>query len=118
MNESASHSRAAEILLIEDTWADAVLNREALAEACVQNNLSTVKTGKEAMQSLSQEDPFHDPTKPDIIRLDLNLPGMSGQEVLRWIKNHEPIADIPVIVLMASYNPDDIKIVYREKANC
>lgn len=110
--------RAIEILLVEDNWADAVLTREALADARVNNNLSIVTGGDEAIRFLNREDEFAKAKTPDLVLLDLNLPGMRGHEVLKWIKGHEEHRRIPVIVLTASHDPDDVRTVYEANANC
>ena len=111
-------SRAVEILLVEDSKADAVLTREALLDARVNNELSVVTGGEDALSFLKQEGDYAGAPRPDIILLDLNLPGMSGREVLQWIKNQPELKRIPVIVLTASHDPDDVKAVYELNANC
>jgi CheY-like chemotaxis protein len=55
--------------------------------------------------------------QPDLILLDLNLPGTDGREVLVVIKQHQTLRAIPVVVLSTSLNPKDIEACYRSGAN-
>lgn len=108
--------RSAEILLIEDNPADAVLTREALIEAKVDNNLSVVGDGEAALDYLNQRGDYVDAKRPDIVLLDLSLPGIDGKDVLRKMKAAQSLKSIPVLVLTGSHNPKDIKSVYELKA--
>jgi len=96
--------RTAEILLIEDNRGDAQMASIAFRDARIENHLTIAATGEEAMDIL------RDRTQrlPDIILLDLNLPKMSGREVLTAIKADERLTHVPVIVLSASNNEQDI----------
>ena len=55
---------------------------------------------------------------PDLILLDLNLPGKDGREVLTEIKADERLGHIPVVVLTSSQDEEDILRSYRLHANC
>ncbi len=55
---------------------------------------------------------------PDLILLDLNLPGKDGREVLAAIKADERLGHIPVVVLTSSQDEEDILRSYRLHANC
>lgn len=100
--------RTAEILLIEDNRGDAQMASMAFRDARVENHLTIAATGEEAMDIL------RDRTQrlPDIILLDLNLPQMSGRDVLAAIKADERLTHVPVIVLSASSNEQDIARSY------
>lgn len=101
--------RTAEILLVEDNRGDAQLALMAFREARVENHLTVAATGEEAMDLL------RDRTRqlPDIILLDLNLPRMSGREVLTAIKQDPRLMHLPVIVMSASENEQDISGSYQ-----
>ena len=58
------------------------------------------------------------PTKPDLILLDLNLPKMDGREVLASIKRDQRLKIIPTIILTTSDNEADVVISYQLRANC
>jgi chemotaxis family two-component system response regulator Rcp1 len=110
--------RPIEILLVEDNSGDARLAMEALQEAQVDNNLSWVSDGVEALAFLRREDPHAQAPRPDVILLDWNLPRKDGREVLAEIKAHESLKRIPVVVLTTSQAEEDILKAYHLKANC
>lgn len=107
-----------EILLVEDNDDDIVLTQEAFEENRLTNKLNVVKTGIEALKYLKKENPYSDAVKPNIILLDLNLPEMSGIEVLQVIKNSDNFKDIPVVILTTSKLEQDIIKSYKLHANC
>lgn len=111
-------SHPIEILLVEDNPGDARLTIEALKEAKVRNGLHVVEDGVQAMEFLHKEGKFIDAPTPDLILLDLNLPKMSGQEVLAEIKEDPVLHAIPVIVLTTSQSEKDIFEAYDLHANC
>ncbi len=101
--------RTAEILLVEDNRGDAQLASMAFREARIENHLTVAVTGEDAMELL--RDPSRRP--PDLVLLDLNLPKMSGREVLVAIKEDPRLMHIPVIMLSASENEQDIARSYE-----
>lgn len=107
-----------EILLVEDSPTDILLTREALREARVINHLQVVETGEDALKLLRKQEPFEEATRPDLILLDLNLPGISGQDVLQQIKADEALKRIPVVVLTTSKAEGDVYRAYGLHANC
>lgn len=111
-------SRTADLLLVEDNEGDIVLFEEALAESSVRCSLHVVRTGDEALAFLLRQAPHADAPRPDMIFLDLNLPGRSGHQVLRAIKEEDGLKPIPVAVLTNSSQHSDIAESYRAHANC
>jgi two-component system, chemotaxis family, response regulator Rcp1 len=107
-----------DILLVEDNPGDIRLTREALRDSKIQNTLTVVEDGVEAMAYLRREGAYADAIRPDIILLDLNLPRMDGREVLREIKADDMLKRIPVVVLTTSESEDDILRSYDLHANC
>lgn len=107
-----------EILLVEDNSADVRLTREALKEEKINNNLSVVKDGIEALAFLRKEGAYEKAVRPDLILLDLNLPRKDGREVLKEIKEDENLKCIPVVVLTVSEAESDILKTYNLHANC
>lgn len=103
-----------EILLVDDSVADARLTIEALKEAKVHNRIHVAYDGESAMAYL--RDPAQ--RRPDLILLDLNLPGMDGREVLAEIKTDPDLSVIPVVILTTSRAEEDILRTYRLHANC
>lgn len=107
-----------QILLVEDNPADVDLTREVLIQNNSRLRLNTVPDGEQAMSFLHRRGRFSDVPRPDIIILDLNLPGIEGREVLREIMFHQDFRKIPVIVFSSSRAPDDVLSSYRLGANC
>jgi CheY-like chemotaxis protein len=112
-----SPSRPVVILLVEDDPGDVRLTREALKDGKLANELHAVADGPSALAFLRREPPFVDAPRPDLIFLDLNLPGMHGTEVLARIKSDEDLVAIPVTVLTTSAADEDITRSYRLHAN-
>lgn len=111
----ALNERPIEIMLIEDNAGDVRLTQEALKENKVHNNLLVMRDGESALKFLSQKPPG---ARPDLILLDLNLPGMNGQEVLSKLKSNPDTQSIPVVVLTTSRAEEDIARSYSLHANC
>ena len=107
-----------DILLVEDSLADARLTKRALAKSRVTSTLHVVRDGVEAIAFLHKHAPFADAPRPDLILLDLNLPRKDGRAVLAEIKSDERYRTIPIVVLTTSVAPDDIETCYQLHANC
>ncbi|MCB1090862.1 MAG: response regulator [Verrucomicrobiae bacterium] len=105
------------ILLVEDNPADVQLTREALREAEMQHDVIVVVNGERAIDLLRKRDGFESSPTPDLVLLDLNLPGMSGLDVLREIKSDELLMALPVIVVSNSAALEDVDAVYRCHGN-
>lgn len=110
-------SEEAEILLVEDNPGDVKLTQKAFENAQLTNNLHHVGDGEKAMQFLNQEGEYTDVPRPDIVLLDLNLPKLNGDEVLRRIKDDEVFRRIPVVMLTSSEAEEDIMSTYNLHAN-
>lgn len=106
-----------EILLVEDNPGDVRLTREAFAEARVRHHIHVAGTGEEALQFLRREGAYRDAARPELILLDLALPGMGGREVLAQIKADPSLRRIPVIVLAGSKTDDDVARAYELNVN-
>lgn len=110
--------RPVEVLLIEDSPSDAELTIEALKDAKLNNRLSHVEDGVQALEFLRQEGQFAQAPRPDLILLDLNLPRKDGREVLEEIKADERLRSIPVVVMTTSRAEQDVLRAYKLQANC
>ncbi|HEU5317433.1 MAG TPA: response regulator [Chloroflexota bacterium] len=113
-----SDARPIEILLVEDSPADVRLTVEALRDAKVRNNLHVVGDGEEALDFLRRQGKHTGAVRPDLILLDLNLPGKSGREVLEDVKTDPQLRRIPVVVVTTSKAEEDIVRSYDLHANC
>ncbi|MEQ9548144.1 response regulator [Coleofasciculus sp. G2-EDA-02] len=110
--------RPIQILLVEDSPSDANLIRISFKQAKIANTLHWVEDGETALEYLLQQGDYENTPRPDLIVLDLNLPGMDGQEVLTSVKSDPTLKRIPVIVLTTSEDEEDILKSYELNANC
>ena len=106
-----------QVLLVEDDAGDVLMTREALEEHHVPNRLYVVPDGVSALQFLRKEGQHAQAPTPDLVLLDLNLPRMSGREVLAEVKSDPRLARIPVVVLTTSDADDDVVASYALHAN-
>lgn len=109
--------RPIELMLVEDNPGDVRLTQEALRESKLSNNLRVSSDGSSALEWLHQRkaDAL---SLPDVILLDLNLPGKGGQEVLAEIKGDVALRGIPVVIVTSSEAEEDIARSYDLHANC
>ncbi len=110
--------RPIEVLLVEDSPTDIALTREGMEVAKFANRLTVVEDGADALDYLNGHGAFGDRRLPDLILLDLNIPKVSGFDVLKHIKESEQLRQIPVVVLTSSKDEQDVARAYREFANC
>ena len=108
----------ANILLVEDNPSDVYLTEVALQEASITSNLHVVEDGDKAMAFLRREGAFGAAPRPDLILLDLNLPGKDGRQLLSELKSDESLRRIPVIVLTTSTADSDVTTCYDLHCNC
>ncbi|ODT98529.1 MAG: hypothetical protein ABS79_05715 [Planctomycetes bacterium SCN 63-9] len=107
------------ILLIEDSRADAKIIARALRDRHVEHRLTVIADGRLALDYLMtlRDENKETDLEPDLILLDLNLPGINGCQVLRRIKEDPYLRSIPVVVLTTSIREEDIVQTYRAGAN-
>ncbi len=104
------------ILLVEDNEGDIVLTLEAFEESKLINKITVLRDGKEAITFFDNLKDGGE--KPDMVLLDVNLPKVSGHDVLKHIKNHEKHCGTPVIMLTTSSAEKDILQSYKNHVNC
>ena len=109
---------SAHILLVEDNEGDILLTREALEARKLISKIDIAKNGVLAIDFLENILSNEGALLPDLILLDINLPKKNGQEVLQFIKTHNSLKQIPVIMLTTSSSDRDIIASYRNHANC
>lgn len=107
------------ILLIEDSRADAKIIERALREGSVPHRLTIVTDGRQALDYLHGllQDGTEPDRTPDLILLDLNLPGIDGHQVLARIKTDSRLRVLPVVVLTTSCREEDVLQTYQAGAN-
>jgi len=103
------------IVLIEDNFGDIKLFEEALKSNDIVVDLKILTDGEMAMNFFKEYD--EDERMPDLIILDLNLPRISGMEILEMLKKSDLFTLIPVIILTTSKLDSDIKMTYGLGAN-
>jgi CheY-like chemotaxis protein len=101
--------RAINILLVDDSPSDRSLVELAFADSKILNHLMEAEDGEDALAVL--RDP--EQPRPDLILLDLNMPGMDGRQFLRAVKADEDLMTIPVVILTSSVAEDDVAESYR-----
>jgi CheY-like chemotaxis protein len=118
MNAVPEEERSIEVLLVEDNPGDVRLAREAFRDVNGSIRLHLASDGMEALAFLRRQGSHLNAPRPDLILLDLNLPKMSGREVLAKIKEDSSLKTIPTIVLSSSEADADVLISYQLQANC
>lgn len=110
--DTTGEPRPLGVLLVEDDPGDVLIAREAMAAGQLDTELNVVNDGVEAMAYLRRKGDYANAARPDLILLDLNLPRMSGHEVLAEVKNDPELRRIPVVVLTTSRAPEDVNRSY------
>jgi chemotaxis family two-component system response regulator Rcp1 len=107
------------ILLVEDSRADVKIIERALREGNLEHRLTVIPDGRLALDYLMSlvDGETAGKYEPDLILLDLNLPGLDGCQVLQRIKAAPDLRAIPVVVLTTSHREEDIVRTLQAGAN-
>jgi two-component system response regulator len=110
---------AVEILLVEDSDADAELILRVLRKSNLVNKVVRLRDGVEAIEFMFREGEFsrRSEGQPRLILLDLKMPRMGGIDVLRRLKGDERTKLIPVVVLTSSAEQQDVLESYKLGVN-
>jgi len=113
MNESKT------ILLVEDNLNDVGLTLRAFKKSQIANEIIVAHDGAEALDLLLPASPDTEPPPllPAVVLLDLNLPKVSGLDVLRRLRADERTRLLPVVILTSSKEEQDVMESYRVGAN-
>jgi CheY-like chemotaxis protein len=99
------------ILIVDDDEDDRLLFEEAISNIEPSIHVELAKNGMELFELMKKE------TTPEIIFLDLNMPGKTGKECLAEIRQHNAWKKIPVVIYSTSANRYDILDTYKGGAN-
>lgn len=113
-------NRSIRILLVEDNIFDVELTLDAFQEVSLADQIHIVRNGTEALNYLFGRQQYSDRQTyplPDLILLDLKLPGIGGHDVLRQVKTTPGLKRIPVIILTSSQEESDLTQSYDNGAN-
>lgn len=108
------------ILLVEDNRDDVLLTIRALQKSNIHSRIIVVGDGQEALDYLFRQGKFADRDKKDVptlVLLDLNLPRLSGLEVLERIRANVDTQCLPIVILTSSKEEQDIVKSYRHGVN-
>jgi CheY-like chemotaxis protein len=95
---SALDQRRSRVLIIDDNEADLFLVKESLRREGLDCEIVSLTDGAQAIAFLCGADA----NRPDCIVLDINLPKIRGDQVLKAIREHPPMADVPILVWSSS----------------
>lgn len=105
------------ILLVEDNEGDVILTTEAFKDMELANRISVVRDGEEALRFLRKQGEHGNAPTPQLILMDIHLPGIDGKELLQIIKQDALLKEIPVVMLTSSDADEDISACYDNRVN-
>ena len=105
------------ILMIDDDEDDFALVKEALVSKRLKVDLYWAQDGDEAMNFLFRHGEYANVPTPNLILLDLNMPGKNGFEVLRDLKAHKDLRKIPVVILTSTRDEKSVSRGYNTGAS-
>jgi two-component system, response regulator len=108
-----------EILLVEDSAADAEMTLRTLKRRSIANDIEWVRDGVEALEFLRCEGAWatRRPVQPRLVLLDLKMPRMDGLEVLRELKSDARTRHVPVVMMTSSREEGDLVASYSLGVN-
>lgn len=105
------------IMLVEDDLGDQKLIKMSLKEQRIANTPIVAATAEDALDYLERsKTPDSKEVLPDLILLDLNMPGMGGKEFLRRVKADPALEAIPIVILTTSDSDRDILESFKLQA--
>lgn len=107
------------ILMVEEDHYEVECLQEAISVGqIISANIEQTEDSDQALAFLHQEYPYLDAPKPDLIFLDLDLPRMTGRELLDEIRRDDTLANIPVVVLTRSVQDKETIEAYSFDRTC
>jgi CheY-like chemotaxis protein len=108
------------VLVVDDSEDDALLLKRGFVRAGVDAPLEFVTSGEDAMSYLDGRDQFADRARypvPNLMLLDIKMPGTDGFDVLEWVREQPDLELLPVIMLSSSDRQEDVNRAYELGAN-
>lgn len=105
------------ILLVDDDPDCRMLIRDAISECKVSNSIHEAGNGRQALAFLHRKGVYANAPRPGLIFLDIEMPEMDGQEVLRAIKADPDLHDIPVVMMTGVSDETQMKLAALNGAN-
>jgi len=98
------------ILLVEDNENDVEMVLSALEDIGLEEEVVVTRDGREALDYLSSKGDYQDrqPGNPQLMLMDLKMPGMDGLELLKRVKSEPAFKKIPIVALTSSRDESDI----------
>jgi two-component system, chemotaxis family, response regulator Rcp1 len=107
------------ILMVEEDRYEVDCLKEAItAGQIISVNIEQAEDGDHALAYLRQEYPYLDAPTPDVIFLNMNIPGMTGRELLNAIKHEQTLASIPLVALIQSEDDKESMEAYSSDRTC
>jgi two-component system response regulator len=106
-----------QILLVEDNPDDVTFTQRAFSKNNFDNKIIVASDGVAAMELLLPEEEGKAPLRPTLVLLDINLPRLSGLEVLRRLRSEASTRLLPIIMLTTSNDARDVISSYEFGAN-
>jgi CheY-like chemotaxis protein len=108
------------ILYAEDDESDAFLVQHAFKKVGIDQQLLILPNGRRVIDYLAGTEQYADRQEhplPCLLLLDMNMPGVSGLDVLKWVRSSRAVSTIPVVMLTSSNQQQDIHRAYQQGAN-
>ncbi|MCB0918065.1 MAG: response regulator [Actinobacteria bacterium] len=105
------------MLLVDDEPLDVRMMLRAAKKLKLDNHIATVENGEAALKYLRREPPYEDARAADLVLLDLNMPGLTGYDVLARIKADPELENTRVVILTSSSADADVLKSYAEGAS-
>jgi len=110
------------VLLVDDDDNDVLFLQNAWKKAAIPNALTVVTDGQRAIDYLDglrklRPQAAQAAQMPSFVLLDLNLPLVTGFEVLQWIRRHSEFQTLVIVILTASSSESDVRRAYLLGAN-
>ena len=107
------------VLAVDDDSDDVDLLRLLLRKAGAPNPVEIYREGEQLIEALSKiAQSSLAAIRPLLCFLDVKMPGMTGHDVLKWIRAQPGLDSLPVVMLSSSEHPEDIKQAAQNGANC